>query len=128
MLKHPPFNAHVVQGSGKGSAQGFPTLNLDLTDIPADIDEGIYAGRVIVEGKEFAAAIHYGPRLVHGLGTSFEAHLLEVFGISYQVLGMVTVELVERLRDVRNFESQQELKKQIERDIDKTKEILSTSC
>ena len=128
MPKHPPFTAHIVKGSGKGSAQGFPTVNLDLTDIPPDIGEGIYAGRVAVEGKIFPAAIHYGARPVHGLPKSFEAHLLEVSGISYQVLGTVTVELVERLREVKNFESEEELKEQIGRDIDRTKEVLNTSC
>jgi len=38
----------------------------------------------------------------------------------------VSIEIVKRLRDVRNFETEEELKKQIERDIDEAKIILKT--
>ena len=100
-------------------------MNLDLADIPKGIPEGIYAGKVLIENRAFPAAIHYGPRPVHQLGKSFEAHLLEVSGITYPVLGMVKVELKKKLREVQDFKSEEELSKQIQRDIEECRVILT---
>ena len=139
MPNQPFFIGRVIKGSGKGSAQGVPTLNLDLADIPADLEEGIYAARVVIEGKSFDAAVHYGERPVHGLGKSFEAHLLtekhqpspaglrstgQALSTKHQT---VTVEVVKRLREVRDFETEEELKDQIERDIQEVKKILQST-
>ena len=128
MPNQPFFIGRVIKGSGKGSAQGVPTLNLDLADIPADLEEGIYAARVVIEGKSFDAAVHYGERPVHGLGKRFEAHLLaEKSEIRSTKSEKVTIEIVKRLREVRDFETEEELKDQIERDIQEVKKILQST-
>jgi len=127
MPNQPFFSGRIIKGSGKGSAQGIPTLNLDLADIPTDVKEGIYAARVMIADKSFDAAVHYGERSVHGLPRSFEAHLLTWNEeLSMKDEEYVSIEIVKRLRDVRNFETEEELKKQIERDIDEAKIILKT--
>lgn len=123
MPNQPLFTARIVKGSGKGGAQGIPTVNLDLADVPADLEEGIYAARVTIERETFDAAVHYGPRPVHGLGRSFEAHLLTKSEIRNPKPERVSVELLKRLRDVRDFENKKELKEQIERDIKKVTQI-----
>ncbi len=120
------FKARIVPGSGKGREQGIPTLNLDLRDIPEDIAEGIYAARVTIEGNVFPAAVHYGPRPVHGLPKSFEAHLLSNSQTPSIKAQAIIVELVKQLREVRDFESEKELKIQIERDIEEVKTIFSS--
>lgn len=121
------FNGRIIKGSGVGSAQGIPTLNINLVDIPADLEEGIYAARVTIGEEVFGAAVHYGGRPVHGLGRSFEAHLLtEKSGTRNPKSEKVTVEIVKRLRDVGDFGSKEELKKQITRDIDEAERILAS--
>lgn len=137
MPNQPFFEGHVIKGSGIGGTQGIPTLNIDLADIPADLEEGIYAARVTIEGEKFDAAVHYGERPVHGLPRSFEAHLLEGSGVRpagrsfsegwCQISDIVTIEVVKRLREVRDFESEEELKEQIEMDIQEATEILKKS-
>lgn len=136
------FTARVITGSGRGKGLGTPTLNLDLQDVPADLAEGIYAGRVEwrVKNEELrvgmtesirnssfvirncAAAIHYGPRPVFNDSLSFEVHLLDADVPSAPPSVMVTV--LERIRDVRNFPSPEELKTEIARDIERCRAIL----
>ena len=57
------FTAKVITGSGRGKKIGYPTINLDLNDVPEETKEGIYAGKTKVEDSEYLSAIHFGPRL-----------------------------------------------------------------
>jgi riboflavin kinase / FMN adenylyltransferase len=125
------FTAQVIRGSGKGSAMGIPTLNLDLDDVPEELQEGIYAARVTVNGERVSAAMHYGPRPVHGLSRSCEVHLC---GAAFRASRTgqraapptsITVEIIDRLRDVKDFDSEEELKEQIAKDIERCKSILA---
>ncbi len=119
------FIGRIIRGSGKGSAQGIPTLNIDLADVPADLEEGIYAAYVTIDEARMKAAVHYGERPVHELGRSFEAHLLtEKHQITSTKHQTVTIEVVKRLRDVRDFETEKELKEQIEIDVEEAKKLL----
>jgi len=129
------FTARVIGGSRRGRSLGFPTINLDLRSIPEDIKHGIYAGYATFSEEPRAkkpmsqeanephpAAIHYGPRLFHDEGLSFEVHIInqEVPGVPKEV----TVTMVERLRDVRNFPDEQALEEQIRVDIERARAIL----
>ena len=106
----------VVSGDARGGTLGFPTANL-RTDpellVPAF---GIYAGA----GGEYRAAIsigvnpHYG-----GAERRIEAYLLDFEGDLYGK--RLVVELWERLRDERAFESEADLVAQIAADVAATR-------
>ncbi len=118
------FTAAVTAGAGRGKTMGIPTLNVSLADVPSHVQEGVYAGLVNIRSESHFAAIHYGPRPVFHDSKTFEAHLLDTTHL--EAPKTVTITLVARLRDVRNFPSPEELVAQIDRDIARTRAILKS--
>ena len=94
----------VVSGDARGGTLGFPTANLAVPPELAVPAYGIYAGAAL--GTRAAVSIgtnpHYG-----GSERRVEAFLLDFAGDLYGK--RLVVELWERLRDERAFESEQEL-------------------
>ena len=117
MLGRPPeVEGMVVVGDERGGTLGFPTANLSVEPnllVPAF---GIYAGAAL--GHRAAVSIgmnpHYG-----GLERQIEAFLLDFEGDLYGQ--RLVVELWQRLRDERAFESEQALVTQIARDVEATR-------
>jgi riboflavin kinase/FMN adenylyltransferase len=106
----------VVVGDERGGTLGFPTANLAVDAnmlVPAF---GIYAGAAL--GTPAAISIgtnpHYG-----GCERKIEAFLLDFEGDLYGQ--RLVVELWQRLRDERAFDSEQALIDQIARDVDATR-------
>jgi riboflavin kinase / FMN adenylyltransferase len=106
----------VVSGDQRGGTLGFPTANLAVDPhllVPA---YGIYAGAAL--GGRAAISIgvnpHYG-----GSERRIEAFLLDFEGDLYGQ--ELRIELWERLRDERAFESEEELVHQIALDIEATR-------
>ncbi len=118
------FHAHVVTGSGRGKTIGTPTLNIDLSDVPAETTHGIYAGWTRVDDAWQMAAIHYGPRPVFNDSESFELYLLDT--VVAQAPETIEIVLIERLRDVLDFPSKEDLIAQIADDVTRTRAILGT--
>jgi FAD synthase len=123
------FTAHIVKGEGKGTELGTPTLNLDLSEVPSELKEGVYA----VYADRMNGAMFYGERGTMELGRSCEVHLLERSVISDELAAAkqsedgrstLSVEVVEKIRDVEKFETEDLLKEQIAEDIEKAKNIL----
>jgi len=97
----------VVRGRGKGGKLGFPTVNIKLAE---KIESGVYAGRVSFDDKMYRAGIFISPN--KGL---VEAHLI---GFSGNLCGKeVEVNIGNKIRDVMKFGNDEELKKQIKKDI-----------
>lgn len=123
----PPFSARVVRGSGRGTPLGFPTLNLDLAGVPEGLPYGEYACRArLGDGPESAwlpATAHHGPSPVFDQPVSFEVHVLDR-EVS-EAPATVGVELVEWLREVKNFPSVEALRSAISEDIRHSRAILA---
>ncbi|MDD4287318.1 MAG: riboflavin kinase [Candidatus Peribacteraceae bacterium] len=118
----PSFIARVVKGAGRGRTIGAPTLNLSLDDIPHTLKSGIYACRVAWNRRTFAAAMHFGPRPVFKDSITCEVHIIN-HSIRRAPL-RVRVEIVKRLRGIRNFRTVGLLQKQIEKDLRQARTIL----
>lgn len=106
----------VARGAGAGKKLGFPTINLDVSDqlVPAD---GVYAGRVAVDGMRGRAAISIGHRPTLG-GTSrvIEAFVLDAAGDWYGKTARL--DLAKRLRDQIKFSDANALTEQIAKDVE----------
>ncbi|HEY7195834.1 MAG TPA: riboflavin biosynthesis protein RibF [Gaiellaceae bacterium] len=109
----PELEGPVVYGDQRGGTLGFPTANIS---VDADIlvpRYGIYAGEAL--GRRMAMSIgvnpHYG-----GVERRIEAFILDYEGDLYG--HTLRVELWERLRDERAFESEADLVEQIARDVE----------
>jgi riboflavin kinase/FMN adenylyltransferase len=106
----------VVLGDQRGGTLGYPTANLA---VPPDLlvpAYGIYAGAA--RGHRAAISIgvnpHYG-----GSERRIEPYLLDFDGDLYGQ--RLVVELWQRLRDERTFESEEQLVAQIARDVEATR-------
>ena len=106
----------VVAGDARGGTLGFPTANLRPEPGVLVPGYGIYAGAA--DGHRAAISIgtnpHYG-----GGERRIEAFLLDFTGDLYGK--RLTLELWQRLRDERAFESEAELVAQIDRDVEATR-------
>jgi riboflavin kinase/FMN adenylyltransferase len=117
LLGRPPeVEGTVVLGDQRGGTLGYPTANLDTPPellVPA---YGIYAGAAL--GHRAAVSIgvnpHYG-----GDERRIEPHLLDFGGDLYGK--RLLVELWRRLRDEQAFASEEELVRQIARDVEATR-------
>ena len=121
-LTHPyRIRGMVTHGAARGAKIGFPTANLDAIDtlVPA---MGVYAGRTYVHGRSHWSAIHIGPNPTFGEDLpKVESHLLDFEASIYGET--VEVDFISRLRDIRPFESADQLTDQLQLDIDATRTV-----
>jgi len=98
-LKEVTFSAHVIKGEGRGKKLGYPTANLDKTDL--DIGHGVYAVEVIAQGKKYSGVMHFGFKDVFNEAVSLEV-LIKDF--SADIYGEeLTVTVGRKLREIKKF-------------------------
>lgn len=112
----PSVRSMVVHGQQRGRALGYPTANLSPRlegFIPAD---GVYAGRLTVDGITMPAAISIGnnPTFEGVPERQVEAHVLDEDLDLYDRI--VEVEFVDRIRGMAKFDSLDELVAQMGQD------------
>lgn len=109
-------DGQVVTGDQRGGTLGFPTANLAVASSVVVPGFGIYAGAVGDRRAAVSIGVnpHYG-----GTERRVEAYLLDWEGDLYG--SRLVIELWQRLRDERAFESEDELVAQIARDVEQTR-------
>ena len=113
------IRGHVVKGDQRGRTLGYPTINVESS---ASAPSGVYAGRVAIEGKTYAAAVHVGGAPTFGKDRFlFEAYLVDFSGDVYGK--EVEIELMRYLRPTRQFADGEALARQIARDIEEVREV-----
>jgi len=124
LLGHPhTLSGQVISGKQLGRTIGVPTANLLLPTELIAPKFGVYATKVTVDGKIFAAVTNIGTRpTVEGEGVTVEAHLLDFAGDLYGK--EITVAFYDFLRPEQKFANLDELKAQIAEDIAQTQGIL----
>ncbi len=120
------IHSHHIKGIGRGKEIGFPTLNLF---VPADIllEDGIYAVWIVINGKTYKGALHYGPiPTFNQKSKTMEVHLIDVTDDNFPHTDGVEIEIdvVQRLRDIKRFIETEDLTEQISLDVDKIRNIL----
>lgn len=103
----------VKKNIGRGTKLGFPTANIDVAD---DVLDGIYVGRVSLKEKlAMPALIFVGAAITFGDTKRFaEAYILD---FHEDIYGQeIEMELIEKIRDSRKFETHEEMKRQIGED------------
>ncbi|HET7482918.1 MAG TPA: bifunctional riboflavin kinase/FAD synthetase [Actinomycetota bacterium] len=140
-----PFDADgvVVHGDDRGHKLGFPTANVEMPPGIAHLPRGVYAGRTRVGGDAtmvpshdrkpvapegwYAAAINVGVNPTFGGDPEkheprIEAYILDLDADLYG--RELRIEFWERLRDEEKFDSEAALIEQMEKDVERTKEIV----
>jgi riboflavin kinase/FMN adenylyltransferase len=120
-----PFSlsGKVVHGTERGKQLGFPTANLGVNSGQALPIDGVYVTRAYLGSHAYPSVTNIGIRPTFGQGErAVEVYLLDFKG---QLYGQgLRIELVERLRDERRFPTLEELKAQINRDVEQAISIL----
>jgi riboflavin kinase/FMN adenylyltransferase len=116
------LSGKVIPGDGVGRKLGFPTANLEVAGLALP-PGGVYAIHAEVEGQAFRAVLNIGHRPTRNQPAPVlhvEAHLLDFTGDLYGK--DLEVVFVDRLRDEKKFNSMDELRDQIGRDIEEARD------
>lgn len=116
------LRGEVVVGDRRGRTIGFPTANV-VPDAEAVVPaRGVYAGFVIVGEEKYAACTNVGVAPTFGRAESrIEAYLMDFQGDLYGRI--VDVGFVRRIRGEKKFSGVDELKAQIQHDIEEARKI-----
>lgn len=121
----------VVRGEGRGRDLGFPTANLSLTPFPALPNDGVYAGRLVIDPygdpRPEPAAISVGtnPTFDDVVERRVEAWAYDVEGIDLYDQ-QVAVDFVARVRDQEKFDSADELTEAVNADVVAIRQIVGS--
>jgi len=106
----------IIKGIGKGKGLGYPTVNIE---IPVDFKYGfgVYSANVLIGDEKYLGAFFYGERSIFGIEKpSLEVYLIDFKGEINE--SEIEFETFNKVRDVRKFDSAEELKKAIFSDVE----------
>jgi riboflavin kinase/FMN adenylyltransferase len=116
----------VVRGAERGAHLGFPTANIQPHNrvIPRG---GVYVTATLIEGQWRRSVTNIGtrPTFNDGRGVSVETHVMNWTGDLYG--DVVRVRFLHRLRNEKKFGSIDELKSQIEFDVERAESCFERS-
>lgn len=115
----------VEMGDQRGRQIGFPTANMSIWAEKIIPTAGVYASWARVRGKTWGAVTNIGVRPTFEsipVPPRVEAHLIDfdddIYGENFKL------EFVSRIRDEKRFSGIEALSAQIQKDLDKSREIL----
>ena len=116
-----PFviSGNVVKGNQLGRTIGFPTANIAYPDKKIRIPFGVYKAEVSYSGQVYRGMLNYGlkPTVNRESATPVaEVHILDfdrdIYGENIEIY------VIDKIRDENKFESLEELRKQIIKDLE----------
>ncbi len=117
LLGHNFFiTGEVVKGRRQGSMLGFPTANVLLSETKIKFKRGVYSTTVEVDSKKFKAITNFGtaPTFEYSKDV-IECHILDFNGDLYGK--KITVYFNSFIREIKKFNSKEELVKQLQDDV-----------
>jgi len=107
------FRAKVIVGIGRGKELGFPTANLDKIDL--DMPHGVYLVETKIDDKKYQGLLHFGYKETFNEAPSLEIFIHDFSDDLYQE--EIEVKIIKKIREVKKFKTQEELKEQIKKDL-----------
>lgn len=98
----------VIKGKQQGKKLGFPTANVEFE---GEMEDGVYSGFAIVEGKKYKAGIMYrkGTKVLEACILDFSE---EIYGKK------IELKVGEKIREIIRFKTDEELIAQIKKDVE----------
>ena len=113
----------VVSGDRRGRSLGFPTANLDIEADQALPSDGVYATITHIDDNSLPSVTNIGVRPTFG----GKKRLVETYILDFQddLLGRkLIIDLVDKLRDEQRFDTVEELKAEMTKDVERARQIL----
>lgn len=125
MYKNFRFTSAVVDGDKRGRTLGFPTVNQVFPKNFIKPKFGVYASRVLIDGKEYNAVTNIGIRPTYKTdGISCETH---IFRFNKEIYGKeITLNLIKFIREEIKFKDTFSLINAINNDIKTVKVYFNT--
>ncbi|MEJ2047736.1 MAG: riboflavin kinase, partial [Dehalococcoidia bacterium] len=122
-----PFSlcGEVVHGESRGAKLEYPTANLEIEPAQALPVEGVYATWAYIGGRAHESVTNIGRRPTFGGGR----RVVEVYILGYRgnLYGKeLKIDIIERLRGEKRFDSVEALRQQMARDIEQGRAVLSS--
>jgi riboflavin kinase/FMN adenylyltransferase len=121
-------SGEVVKGCGRGKQLGAPTANLVCEPVmqPPDGVYAVAARRIEPDSEELLYGVaNLGVRPTFGSGRSLEVHLFDFDGDLYGA--RLRVAFARRLREERSFAGAEQLRAQIEADLEAARRALQSA-
>lgn len=121
------FSLHgkVIPGASRGAKLAFPTANLEIASEQALPAEGVYVTWAYISNRVYESMTYIGRQLTFGGQQSMvEVHVLDYHGNLYGQ--ELKIDIIERLRGEKQFETAEALSQQIARDVEQGRAILSS--
>ncbi len=113
----------VTTGSGRGIGLGFPTANLDIDPEQALPADGVYVTWAYTDSQRQPSVANIGRRPTFGGNERFvEVYIFNFNDNLYRQ--QLKIDIIERLRQEKRFDTAEELKNQIEQDVRQAKAVL----
>ncbi|OGY46096.1 MAG: hypothetical protein A3A24_03700 [Candidatus Buchananbacteria bacterium RIFCSPLOWO2_01_FULL_46_12] len=106
----------LKSGRRIGRTIGFPTLNIPVSRVIKKDQWGVYFSLLKINGRIYPALTHLGPPKTFKLGRATCESYLLYFREKSPIIE-VKKTLLLKLREIKNFPSIKELKKQIRQDV-----------
>jgi riboflavin kinase / FMN adenylyltransferase len=114
----------VIRGDQRGRQLGYPTANLSTPRYAAVPADGVYACWFVHRGKPLPAAVSVGSNpTFSGRERRVEAYVLDVDADYYGE--SVGLDFVARLREMEKYSSPEALRRQIDDDVARTRDVLA---
>ncbi|WP_039764426.1 MULTISPECIES: bifunctional riboflavin kinase/FAD synthetase [unclassified Caldicellulosiruptor] len=113
----------VKRGNRLGRKMGFPTLNIGFEKNKVVPKNGVYVTNTIIDNKRYLSLTNVGfnPTVSKTQNIKIETHVLDFEKEAYGK--EITVEFISFIRDEKKFVNLQELKNQINKDIEYVKAL-----
>ena len=121
---HYKIRGEHIKGQGIGKTEFVPTINIETSGYLMP-KEGVYVTKSTIESQEYNSITFLGHRVTTDGSFAIETYILdEKFN---QDVDYIEIEFYSRLRDNQKFDTYQELKIQIEKDIENARVYLRTN-
>lgn len=112
-----PFSIEgkVIHGNSLGTSLGFPTANINIPDRQIVPKDGVYLTQITVGSKVFYGITNVGAKPTIAITErNIETYISDFDGDIYEQT--IKIEFLKRIRDTKQFDSLDKLKKQLEKD------------
>lgn len=115
-----PFSisGKVIKGNQLGRTIGFPTANIDYPEKKAEIPYGVYCAEVKYMDNHYRGMLNYGVKPTVKNGKNNPVAEVYIIDFDKDIYGeTIKISVLDKIRNEKKFESLEDLKNQIEKDL-----------